>query len=284
MVAAIPSFTLKGKQVSRYCRHTDLIHFLMILFVLALPLGCLSKRMPPANVSADDSGRAIPPEILERQEIFAQRNPEIVSQYGSMTMIVRLATANELPADMSKTGLLFSAEGAASVALGFALPSIYSSALVVGGIFLVPAGTYFYLHDKKIWEVISGTLSHAGLTAAISEAMHERVAKLFADTNPPEVTLELIVKAFGLVESQAGLQHCLVMSAECIISRKGRQIERYLLKITESERSDDAPPPQCTRIERFAENGARLLNDHLYESTHVMAAMAIDRLVKVGGQ
>ncbi len=270
--------------MSGYYRHTDLIHFLMILWVLALPQACVSKRMPPADVSANNSRQAIPRKVMEQQKIFAERNPEIVSQAGSMTMVVRLATVNEVPADMSKTGLLFSAEGTASAALGFALPSLYSSALIVGGIFLVPAGTYFYMHDKKIWEVISGTLSHAGLTGAISEALHERVDTLFADTDPPELKIELIIKAFGLVKSQAGIQHCLVMSADCIISRKGRQIERSLLMITESERSDDAPPPQCARIERFAQYGARLLNDHLYESTHVIAAMAIDRLVKVGGQ
>jgi len=279
-----PSFASKGKQVPGYYRHTDLIRFLMILCVIALPQACLSKKMPPANCSADDSNRAIPPEVLEQQKIFAETNPEIVSQHGSLTMVVRMATANDLPADMSKTGLLFSAEGGASMALGFALPSIYSSALVVGGIFLVPAGTYFYLHDKKVWEVISGTLSHAGLTGAISKAMQERVDALFSGTNPPELTIELTIKAFGLVKSKTGVQHCLVMSADCIISRNGRQIGRSLLKITESDRSDDAPPPQCARIESFAAHGARLLDDHLYESSHVIAAMAIERLLKVEGQ
>lgn len=270
-------------QVFSYYRHKNVVRFFMILCVFTLFEACHSKQTPTKG-NIDVSDQSIPEEVLECQEIFNEKNPEIKLRYGALNMVVRMATKNELPPDDAKLAAFFSAEGAGALALGFGYPTIFSSALVVGGAFLIPAGTYFFFHEKNIWNAISEAMSHAELTRSIAVGMQDRLKSQFADKNTPELKIEIIVKGFGLVKSKSGFQHCLSMSAECIVSQDGEEIGRDLLKITEEDRSDDAPPPQCAHLERFADHEARLLKVHLNELTQVLATMAIERLLKVREQ
>jgi hypothetical protein len=261
----------------RHCCR-NVIRFLIIISAFILLQACYSKQIP-VNGSVEPSDKSIPKEVLESQEAFAARNPKIVSQYGGLNIVVRMATKSELPPNMSKMASLLAAEGAGALTLGIATTTIFSSALLVGGVFLIPAGTYFYFHEKKVWEAISGTMSNTELTLGISKSIHNRLAKQFTYTNAPKLKAEIIVKAFGLVKS--GGQHCLIISADCIFSRNSVEVGRELIKITKINRSEDAPPPQCAHLDRFAKHDAKLLKVHLNECKKVLAAMAVERLVKV---
>lgn len=239
--------------------------------------GCQAIH-PASKGAAQNDNPEIPEEVLARQKEFAARNPVIASRYGALEMVVRMATVNELPPDMSRLMGLFTAEGAGSIGLAFVYPTIFSSALVVGGAFLIPGGAYFYFHEKNVWKAISGAMSGAELTREISGAMKDRLQTYFDPDGAPELNIEIVVQAFGLVKSRTGFQHCLVMSAACIIGKDGQEIESNQMKITQEDRSEDAPPPQCARLDGFAEHDARLLKMHLYEAPRVLGAMAIDRL------
>ena len=259
-----------------YCR--NVIRFLIILNAFILLQACHAKQIP-ARGSVETSDKSIPKEVLESQEAFAARNPKVASQYGALNIVVRMATKSELPPNMCKMSSLLAAEGAGALTLGIAYTTIFSSALVVGGAFLIPAGIYFYFHEKSVWEAISGTMSNTELTLGISESIQNQLATQFTCTNAPKLKVEIVVQAFGLVKS--GFQHCLIISADCIFSRNSVEVGRELLKITKINRSEDAPPPQCAQLDRFAKHDAKLLKAHLNECKQVLAAMAVQRLVKV---
>lgn len=260
------------------CAHRTSAFYLIVMLCAVIWLQACQSTNPATKGAAQNANPKIPDEVLARQKEFTANNPVIASRYGALKMAVRMATVNELPPDISKLMGLFTAEGAGSIGLAFAYPTLFSSALVVGGAFLIPGGAYFYFHEKNVWEAISGAMSSAELTREISDAMQDRLQTYFDPEGAPELSIEIIVQAFGLVKSQAGFQHCLVVSAACIIGKDGQEIESNQIRITQEGRSEDAPPPQCARLDGFAEHDARLLKMHLYETPQVLGVMAIDRL------
>jgi hypothetical protein len=244
------------------------------VFLISMLYACSAGR----SVHSDAEAIQVEPteeSTNESQKAFADRNPMIVSHIGELELKIRMATLAEIPEDNYK---MLPAEGAGYTALGWASYGATSvSALVFGGIFLIPLGT-LYLHEKGIWDSINGALSNAEFTRAVDSAMKDRLNAAFTEESMPNVKIEIVIQAFGLVKSSSTLQHCLVVSANFILSRGNMELKRDHLQITNSNKSKDAPPPQCASLEHFARNEARLMKDILAEYAEVLAVMAIDRI------
>lgn len=251
------------------------------VFLIALLQACsiVPSERSDADVKKD---RPVSELMKKSQEAFADRNPTIVSHIGGLELTTRMATPAEIPEDNYKTWLIFPPGGAASLAVGLTAPPMFASALVVGGVFLVPAGTYGYLYEKGIWDSINGALSNAEFTRLIDTAMKDRLNAAFAGGSMPDVKVELIIQAFGLVEYASLRHHCFVVSADFVLSKGNTVLNQDHLRITEDNRSEDAPPPQCASLEHFAKNEARLVKDTLAEYAGVLAVMATDRIYREG--
>jgi hypothetical protein len=245
--------------------------------LIAMLQACSAGRSERSNAEAIKD-QPVSELMKKSQKAFADRNPMIVSYIGDLELTIRMATLAEIPKDNYKMWLYFPAEGAGSLALGLVAPPIYASALVVGGVFLMPLGTYGYLHEKGIWDSINGVLSNAEFTRAIDSAMKDRLNAAFTEETMPDVKVELIIQAFGLVEYTSVRQHCFVVSADFILSKDETVLKQDHLQITDLNRSEDAPPPQCASLEHFAKNEARLVKDTLAEYAEVLAVMAVDRI------
>lgn len=214
----------------------------------------------------------------ESQTTFAARNPVMKSHIGSVQTVTRMASRAELPEDNYKFWMMFPAEGAGSLALGMVAPPMYASALVVGGIILVPLGTYGYMHEKKIWESINQALTTIEFTRAIDTALKKRLGAILSKRDFPDAQVEIIVHAFGLIKPSSELHYCLVVSAKFSLAERQQLSTQEQLQITPADRSRDAPPPQCNSLENFADNDARLIRDTLAEYAEVIAAMAVKRI------
>jgi len=249
------------------------------IFLIGMLQGCATKKsdIPDSKAKKDQVGAK---RFKESQRIFALRNPMILSNIGDLELIVRMATIAEIPEDLYKTWAFFPAEGAGSLALGLVAPPFYASGLVVGGVFLIPLGTYGYLHDKKVWDSINGALANAEFTRAVDRAMEKRLNGVFSKESAPNLKIEIIIQGFGLIKSSAVNQYCFAVSADYVVVQGTIEIKRNELKITDTNRSKDAPPPQCAGLEKFAENDAMLVKDTLAEYSEVLAVMAIDRFLR----
>ena len=244
-----------------------------LIAVLQACAGGRSERSDAEAIKAQPDSQL----FKESQKAFSDRNPMTVSYIGDLELTIRMATPAEIPEDY-KMWISFPAEGAVSLALGLLAPPMFASALVVGGVLLIPLGTYGYLHEKGIWDSINGALSNAEFTRAIDSAMKDRLNAAFAEESMPNVKIEVIIQTFGIVNSSSMLGHCFVLSANFILSRDNMALKQANLKITDLDRSEDAPPPQCASLEHFAKNEARLVKDTLAEYAEVLAVMAIDRI------
>jgi hypothetical protein len=118
-------------------------------------------------------------------------------------------------------------------------------------------GTHAYFSEKRTWDAINGVLCRSAFTPAIDKAIKERFNTAFAGMNPPKIKIQIMIQTFGLIESKAAQQHCLVASARLTIHREHGEPKQEQLLITDLKKSKDAPPPQCASLDRFAENGAR---------------------------
>jgi len=255
------------------------INFFMMVCMLALLQACVNGKAP--SVDREIAVKQTKPDLFqERQQHLLDRNPTIDSHFGKLELVVRLATPAELPEDKSKEGLYGSAIGAGSLALGLGAPPLYASSLVVGGVILVPLGAYLYFHDKGIWNSINGALSNVEWTRAIENDVRSRLINGFPAEPIPEMNVEVVIDSFGLVKLSSDLQNCLVVTAHIILKRSNRELKRDPLFITPLGKSDDAPPPQCAGIERFAENDAQLVKDTLREYAGVLAAMVTGRIAR----
>lgn len=247
--------------------------------LMAMLQGCAAKKsdIPDPKLKKDQIGAE---RFKESQRVFAIRNPMMVSNVGGLELIVRMATIAEIPDNFYKTIGLTPPIGAGYLGLGLAAPPLYASALVVGGVIIIPLGTYLYFHEKWIWDSINAALTNAEFTRAVDRAMKVRLNAAFVNESTPNVKIEIIIQGFGIVDSSSPRQHCFMVSSDFILSRDNMEIKRDHLRITDFNRSKDAPPPQCCSLEHFAENEARLVKDTLTEYTEVLAEMVIDRLLR----
>jgi len=220
------------------------------------------------------------PWLKKQQQIFASKNPVTISTIGNLQLTTRMAAAAEIPEDISKINLFFTAEGSASLALGMVAPPMYASALVVGGLLLIPLSSYLYIHEKNKWETISGVLVKTEITGRLHRAIVKKLTMDSVDKRAVQGEIDIAVHAFGLVRSTSNNTHCLMLSADFILSGTSSNDCRESLKITEINRSLDAPPPQCSRLELFSKNRGALLKMMADEYIDVLAVMAVERILK----
>lgn len=247
--------------------------------LLAMLTACAAFPPKPSD-TATVNDRSDSVSIKQSQQSFTERNSTIVTRMGTLELITRMATPAEVPEDSYKKALGVPIYGAGSLALGLLAPPMFASALVVGGVLLIPLGTHIYFSEKRTWDAINSVLSHAAFTGAIDHALQDRLNLVFTDKNPPKLKAEIVIQSFGLLKSTATRQYCLVTTVRLVINREDNELKQEQLQITDFNKSEDAPPPQCAGLVRFAENGARLLQDTLDESAQVLAVMAIDRILK----
>ncbi len=210
------------------------------------------------------------------QQAFTSRNPRIVSQFGDLELEVRMATPAELPEETYKEWLDCFPLGGADTGIGI-LGAPATGNLAVGGGFLVILGAVGYIHEKGIWDSITEALINYEFTRAIDKAMKDRLKITFAKERVPNVKIDVIIQSFGLV-GYSYTPYCFIVSADFILSRGGLEVKRDCLQISDVNGSKDAPPAQCARLKRFAENNARLVKDTLAEYAEVLAVMVIDRI------
>lgn len=218
--------------------------------------------------------------IKEQHKIFATNNPERVSRIGDFQLTVRMATSAEIPGDKYKETLFYPAHGATSLTLGVMAPPMYSSALVVSGVILIPLGTFLYTHEKKLYSSINNELTNVSMTSMIAQSIKQRLNAKFKDNEIPNLNVEVAIEAFGLSKSSSASPECLFIIGNMIFSKNNVAIKQEYLQITDINKSEDAPPPQCGTLERFGENDAQLVKDTLAEYAEVLAAMVTDRIVK----
>ena len=242
--------------------------FLTIFLTTLATAGCSINKKPPVESAAS----------RQSQNLFATHNPVVEKRTKNYRVLVRMATRAEIPEEFYKMWALFPAEGAGSLALGLIAPPMYASALVVGGILLIPAGTFGYYHDKKIWESIKKAISSMQFTSAVCSNIIEKLDKKQIYNERLDSTIEIAVQIFGIVEAISKNRACFVVSALFTQTIKEKGAIGENLKITQKDRSLDAPPPQCTSLSQFALDDGRLIKDTAEEFAKVLAVMAVDRI------
>ena len=246
------------------------------LCLVALLSACAAGTQPDSGDASNRKTETARPE----QRLFIEQNPTRISQIDALQLTTRMATPAEIPEETYKSWLFFPAEGAGSLALGLVAPPMYASALVVGGVLLVPLGTYGYVHEKRIWNTINAVLVNAEFTRLIDTAMTERLHAIFSTAPAPPCKVEIVVQAFGIVKTETLQRHCFIVAADFILTRENAVSHRDSLLLTVAGRSTDAPPPQCASLEIFAENQGRLVATTLAEYAEVLAAMATERIIR----
>jgi len=261
-------------------RSLRLLKFLCLPLCLAAVLpACTSVRSkPPDTVVVND--RADSAISNQSRKMFAERNSMIVTRLGALELTTRMATPAEVPEETYKMAMGSPAIGAGSLALGLMAPPMFASALVVGGVLLIPLGTHLYFSEKRIWDAINTVLSNTVFTRAIDSAAAVSLKTAIAGKSLPPLKAEIIIESLGLLKTSSLQPYCLIASARVIISRNNDEPVQEQMQITNGNKSGDSPPPQCARLERFAADDARLLRDALDEYAHVLAHMAVERILR----
>jgi hypothetical protein len=215
------------------------------------------------------------------QQVFDSRNPRIVSHFGDLELEVMMATAVDLPKDDYKDFLDNVPEFVAYTWIDVETPpaaggGMSSASFSASMAFLITAACF---HEKGIWDSVTEAFINYEFTRAINKAIEDRLIITFAKERPPNVTIDVTIKSFGLAGRSLNMA-CVTVSADFILSRGGMEVSRDHIKISEFNSSKDAPPPQCAHLKRFAENNARLIKDTLAEYAEVLAVMVIDRIPK----
>jgi hypothetical protein len=211
---------------------------------------------------------------METYQTFVKHNPMISSRIGETELIVRMATTTDVAQGAQDEYLYFLPVGAGSLALGFVAAPMFASSFFVGGVLLMPLAVFGYSYEKHIWDSINGALSNTEFTRAIDSAMKQRLSGVLAAQYNK---IEIVIFRLGLVKV-SNMQHCLIVSADLMLSGDNVVARREPMQISDSNRSADAPPPQCASSERFSSDDARLVKDTLAEYAEVLSAMVAARL------
>lgn len=215
----------------------------------------------------------------EIQQVFTNRNPRILSHFRDLELEVRMKTTAALPKENYKEYLECFPTGGGYTGFGvWGAPA--TGNIAAGGIILMSLGGVAYIYEKGIWDSIKDALINYEFTRTINKAMKDCLNITFAKERVPNVKIDVIIQSFGLVGEWPHNSHCLIVSADFVISRGGMEVKRDHVEISNGNRSKDAPPPQCAHLKRFAKNKAKLVKDTLTDYAEVLALMAIDRIQK----
>lgn len=260
---------------------SQLQHLTVLLLAIAslgasVVLSACASRNPPES-QEQLSQRTATEELVEVQADY----PPVHREYDGWSVDIRMATRAELPDDETKEMAAMPFIGAGSVALGLSAPPMYASGLVVGGVLLIPLGSYLYVHERKIATAMRGALEGFPITVRLGAALDRRMASRQAGEGKPRPgAAEVLIHAFGFASDATGYQPCLILVAD-VVTRVGQnEPVRTRIRITEKERSEEMPPPQCATLERFAEHNSMLVSETLTEYVELAAIVARDAIAK----
>jgi hypothetical protein len=242
--------------------------------LLVFLTGCSTGQAKP---SENQHGTGYKPDSyvdMETYQTFVEHNPMISSRIGETELIVRMATTTDAAQGAQDDFLYLLPAGAGSLGLGLVAAPMFASSLIAGGVLLMPLAVFGYSHEKHIWDSINGALSNTEFTRAIDSAMKQRLSGVLAAQHKK---IEIVIITLGLVKV-SGMQHCLIISADLMLSGDNMIARREHMQISDSNRSADAPPPQCASPERFSSDDARLVKDTIAEYAEVLSAMVAARL------
>jgi hypothetical protein len=261
-------------------REVLLPFFVFVVSFSVLISGCASKSSTESLEVTPSHSKL----YKEKQEEFADRNPMIISNLGKSKFTIRMATQADMPEEYYKTWLGEIALGTGSAGILATPVGLYSpayitppAALFLGGLIVIP-GAIFYTHDRAIWDTISTTLSQVKFTHTFGNALRDKLNNAFSNESAPNLDIEIVILAIG-INSHPQLP-CFVLSADFIVRQNNIEILRDQLNITETNRSKDAPPPQCASLSHFAENEGRLVTETSNEYAEVLAVMATERILR----
>ena len=204
----------------------------------------------------------------------AMADPLLPARYD---FSVRTVGPTELPTDTSGEWMAFFGPGVASGALGVVAPPLFASGLVVGALLLAPGALIMAGSERRTWEHVATALKNNAFEAALLDALRLRGAALALDDAGPSAHVDVTVNAFG-VAGERPERVCFIASADLRVTAAEREVLQDRLIIAETNRSADAPPPQCASLERFATRDAALVNETAAEYVQVLASMVVDRL------
>jgi hypothetical protein len=202
------------------------------------------------------------------------------ARIGRFEVSVRAASEPALPKDPSAEWGVFAGLGAVSGMLGAVAPPFFASGLVVGGIILVPLAMGMAERQRRIMTALSESLQRADFPAAVEAALRRRAAAALPPSEGRVARAELTIQAFG-VTGQSVDWGCVVVATELAVHVDGKELDRSSLTIEPARATRDAPPPQCAFLDRFAEDGGRLVAVTAAEYAEVVAALAVERLASI---
>jgi hypothetical protein len=196
---------------------------------------------------------------------------------GRFEFSVRHVKPAELPGDTSREWLEFFGPGLISGALGMAAPPMYASGLVIGGLILAPGALIISDIERRTWQRVVDALKSADFEHNLLLALQRRAARAFPAGEGGIASVELMVNGYGLVGARPD-RACFIANADLIVRAGRQEFLHDRLSIAEANPSVDAPPAQCSSLDRFAARDGQLVRDTAAEYAEVLAAMVIDRL------
>jgi hypothetical protein len=169
--------------------------------------------------------------------------------------------------------------GVSGIALveAVALPGFFSGSLVAGGLLLAPFAIAMNAVERRQHEAIVAALQETDLLGDTRAALEKRLP---APAAAPEVTLTVIVLAYGLVPKYGHPSGplCLSLDADLVVRAGDRELFRDTVYLEPYRRSADAPPPVCADLAAFAAQDGAALRNAVLDYAQVLAAIARDRL------
>lgn len=249
--------------------------------LLAALAGCAvpSKPSPQSPPPSAAPGREI-------VRIAAKRPPPLPVAQSQVIVDVRgirdadVAAVERIREEVSMMTGSSVGLGAVSAVEAFAMPGFMSGSLVAGALILVPLAVGMDAVARRQHERITGALKESDFQAEMRRQIEQRLAKPGAAG--AAMRLSAIVIAYGLVPKYDRQPHgplCLVADVDLLLEASGQVLYRDTVYLEPYRRSEDAPPPVCAAMDRFAARDGTALREAVLQYAEVIAAIANHRLV-----
>jgi len=257
---------------SKY-NHQSILFYVSAVLILTVLVGCASTTVSSQFSNQESES------VRKLQATFLKNNPIVKSADDHNHFTVRMATAADMQGDQYNSALLFPVSGAVLIPVGMTFPPMYGSAIIMGGILLIPLGTFLYLHEKNVHTPINDAIITFSMTQSIANALskYSMPSKTYSSS---ELNIEVRVDSYGLVEPQV----CLNSITNLKIRKNGQIIHEESIRITDTNRTVDVPPPQCASYEKFADRQAELVKSLLNEYADITALIILKRIHRVQNQ
>ncbi len=215
----------------------------------------------------------------ENVAVFETPRFLLSSPIGPVSVTVAAEGAPGLPGKPDKELLSLLLVGAASIPLGLVAPPLYASALIVGGGMVLTGSAGAYGTEQMNFNTVGRAVKESDFPAALTEALRGRALPPVGH-NDPAANATVAVQGWGVVSEsgKATDRHCFVAAVELSISRDRMQVLSDRLQLTLVDPSTDAPPVQCAKLWKFAEDNGRLVRETSRDYAEVLALMVTERL------